>query len=110
MTPNAKPTTTLFGAAIRQARLDARLSQRTLASVLGVNAAIVTMLERGQKEPYPSIIEALADALDLDADELYSLAGRPPEDLRRALADLENIKRVRACLDLPYQPTRTADV
>ena len=80
-----------FGARLRRLREAASLTQEDLASRAGLSRNAVSALERGERRrPYPHTVRALADALDLSADERAALvaavpgrndetpAGRPP--------------------------------
>lgn len=72
-----------FGQAIRSARKEYEYSQRELAKLIGVNYTYLSKLENDHAGYPPSeeVIQALADKLHLNADELRMLAGRiTPED------------------------------
>lgn len=73
---------TPFGDRIREARIARKLSQRVLAEAVGINFTYLSKLENGENPP-PSEekIYALAEHLQIDADELFTLAQRVPEDL-----------------------------
>ena len=85
-------TPELFGAALRQHREHAGLSQEVLAAHAGLSPNAVGALERGERQrPYPHTIRALAEALHLDPEQharLVHLArARPPK--RAAVGDLD---------------------
>ena len=70
-TPHLSPRTPLpndftraVGQTIRQARLDARLSQRKLASRIDRRQAAISMLEAGQMQPDVTTLVMLAEGLD----------------------------------------------
>jgi transcriptional regulator with XRE-family HTH domain/tetratricopeptide (TPR) repeat protein len=57
--------TPAFGDALKRYRRAAGLTQEMLAERAGYSTVYVSMLERGQRAPLPSTLQALADALDL---------------------------------------------
>ncbi|HEX4106730.1 MAG TPA: helix-turn-helix domain-containing protein [Solirubrobacteraceae bacterium] len=61
-------TPTAFGEALRARRRDLRLTQDTLAGVVGVNRRVVSELERGKGTVRLEIALELAQALGLDVD------------------------------------------
>jgi transcriptional regulator with XRE-family HTH domain len=63
-TPLPNDFTRAVGQAIRQARLDARLSQRKLAARIDRRQAAISMLEQGQMQPDVTTLVMLAEALD----------------------------------------------
>lgn len=70
--------TTKLGAAIRRHRLTAGLSQLALAKQIGVPASTIFRLEKGEfGMPDPDKLARLADALGIEAEELYALAPYP---------------------------------
>lgn len=71
-----------FGARLRELRKGKGISQRDLADSVGVDFTYLSKLEN-ERLPAPSatVIAALAEALDADADELAVLAGKIPADL-----------------------------
>jgi len=70
--------TTKLGTAIRRHREKAGLSQSALAAAIGVPASTVFRLERGEfGRPDPEKLARLAEALSIEAEELYALADYP---------------------------------
>lgn len=65
---------------IRQARINAALSQRDLAKLLGVSSVAVFKWERGESFPSADKLPSLASALGVPIDELYSRDSPPPAD------------------------------
>jgi transcriptional regulator with XRE-family HTH domain len=80
---------TTFGKLIRQARKAKELSQRELASLVGVNYTYLSKLENDHAGTPPSeeVIGRLAECLDLEADTLIYLAGRITEDDQKVLEE-----------------------
>ena len=62
---------------IRQTRLAANLSQRDLAQRLGISSAAVAKWEAGQSYPSADKLPALANALGVPIDQLYSRDSPP---------------------------------
>lgn len=62
---------------IRQARINAALSQRDLAKLLGVSSVAVFKWERGESFPSADKLPSLASALGVPIDELYSRDSPP---------------------------------
>lgn len=62
---------------IRQARINAALSQRDLAKMLGVSSVAVLKWENGKSFPSADKLPALANALGVPIDELYSRDSPP---------------------------------
>jgi transcriptional regulator with XRE-family HTH domain len=55
---------------LREARLRKLLSQRELARRADVSLATITNIETGKIRPHPSTLRKLAEALDVDPEEL----------------------------------------
>ena len=71
-----------FGQYIRKARRDQRMSQRALAERVGINFTYLSKLENDEMQPpAEDKIYALAKHLDLNADEMFRLAKRAPQEL-----------------------------
>lgn len=69
-----KPQSVL-GAIIREQRELAALPMRQLARSVGISNPYLSQIERGLRAPSEAVIEALAAALDLSAEDLYRRAG-----------------------------------
>jgi len=68
-----------FGQRLRELRKAQGLSQRELASRVGISFTYLSKLENGAMHPpRGKTITALANALDTDADELFGLAKKVP--------------------------------
>lgn len=65
-----------IGERIRRARLGAVLTQEELARSAGINRSSLSQIENGQKEPRPSTIRKIAQALDISPTELRGLSER----------------------------------
>jgi HTH-type transcriptional regulator, competence development regulator len=67
-----------FGKCVRTARRDKGYSQRELAALVAVDYTYLSKLEndRADYPPKKDVIQALAQHLELDAEELSYLAGR----------------------------------
>ncbi len=96
-----------FGAVIRSARREKKLSLRALAKLIDVNFTYLSKIENDDLPP-PAIpkIQALAAHLDLDPDELYLLAKRLPDDLVEAAVEPEVPAILRAMKDMSVESRR----
>lgn len=65
----------MLGAIIREQRELAALPMRQLAKSVGISNPYLSQIERGLRAPSEAVIEALAAALDLSAEDLYRRAG-----------------------------------
>lgn len=75
-----------FGALIRRTRLDQRMKSKTLAELVGVDRKTIEHIEGAKCNPPTSpVILALADALNLNSDELFAVADRIPDDIRQVI-------------------------
>lgn len=63
-----------FGAALREARVRAQLSQEDLSLESGIDRTFVSMLERGVRQPALSTVFALCEALSLRPGTLIDRA------------------------------------
>jgi transcriptional regulator with XRE-family HTH domain len=63
-----------FGRAIYELRIKAAISQEELAFQSGIDRSYVSVLERGSKEPCLGVMFKLSKALDVDLQEIFSLA------------------------------------
>ena len=69
-----------FGEVLKNARKDKGLSQRKLASLIGIDFTYLSKLENNRTDypPREDVIRLLAQNLDLNEEELIFLAGRIP--------------------------------
>ncbi len=63
-----------LGSVVKEARDEARLSQRELAAAIGVKASHIAYIENGHRKPSISLINRLSETLGLDGKELLMLA------------------------------------
>jgi len=70
----AKPLPTL-GDVIRQQRELQALSLRQLAGLTGISNPYLSQIEHGLRDPSNTVVDAIADALDLTSERLYEAAG-----------------------------------
>jgi transcriptional regulator with XRE-family HTH domain len=80
-----------LGQRIRQARLDAGLSQRGLAELVGVSFPHISKVEAGRESASTELLARIGEAVGINPDELVLLADRLPDELRAvvvAKADL----------------------
>ena len=76
MTDQPTPTPSTLGTMIRQARERAGLSLRNLEAIVGVSRQLLLRLEHDEIDnPSPELLQQLAEALELDSDDLFALVG-----------------------------------
>ncbi len=96
---------TTFGEKLRQLRQAKNLSQKRLATQVGINYTYLSKIvsEKLDFAPYPSeeLIRRLADALETDLDELLLLAKKIPADIRERVLARPDAFRTLASLDDP---------
>ena len=79
-----------FGQYLRRKRKQKGKSQRALASEAEVNFTYLSKVENdvpGFSSLSEPTLEKLADALDVDPDEMITRAGKIPSDVKRMLVD-----------------------
>ena len=64
-----------LGDVIRSQRHLHHMSLRELARMTGISNPYLSQIERGLREPSDTVVEAIADALDLTTERLYDAAG-----------------------------------
>lgn len=69
----AIPTVLAFGVALKRARRAAHLTQAQLAERAGFSVVYISMLERGARQPQPSTVTLLVEALVLPGAERVAL-------------------------------------
>lgn len=83
--PASNPST--LGACIRQARERAGLSLRNVEAITGVSRSSIDRLERDALEhPNPGMLHRLAEALELNSDDLFAFVGYRPSGKLPSLA------------------------
>src|SRR5215475_12780677 len=68
------PTDVTFGSSIKGQRAALGLTQRELASELGVKASYISYLEKDQRRPSITVLNRLGEVLGLSRSELLMLA------------------------------------
>ena len=79
-----------FGKFLRRTRKRKKLTQRALASEVGINFTYLSKVENdvpGFSSLSEPTLEKLADALDVDPDKMITRAGKIPSDVRQVLVD-----------------------
>ena len=64
-----------LGEYLREQRLGARLSLRQLADLAGVSNPYLSQIERGLRRPSAEVLQQIAKALRISAEQLYIRAG-----------------------------------
>lgn len=92
-----------FGETIRELRKTKNLSQRGLGDLVGVSFTYISKVENEKLDfgNYPSeeLIRNLARALDTDEDELFLLAKKIPDQIRKRVMERPDAFRKFAKLD-----------
>jgi transcriptional regulator with XRE-family HTH domain len=85
------PADETFGQRIQRLRRELHLTQRQVASELGLDFTYLSKLENDRGEaPGEETVRKLAAILEMDEEELLALAGKVPAALReRAQRDVE---------------------
>ena len=68
-------TVETLGDYLREQRVSARLSLRQLAEQAGVSNPYLSQIERGLRRPSAEVLQQLAKALRISAEQLYLRAG-----------------------------------
>ena len=68
-------TVETLGDYLREQRVSARLSLRQLAEQAGVSNPYLSQIERGLRRPSAEVLQQLAKALRISAEQLYIRAG-----------------------------------
>ena len=73
-----------LGKLIRKTRKAKEIGVRELARRIGRSGSFIVRLEKDDDTPSVAedTLQSIAEELDLDADELITLAGKTPEDVR----------------------------
>jgi len=73
-----------LGDYLKEQRLQSRLSLRQLADQVGVSNPYLSQIERGLRRPSADVLQQLAKALRISAEQLYVRAGIVRPDTERA--------------------------
>ncbi len=76
-----------LGDRVRELRLGAGLSQRELATKVGVGFPHISKVENGVQIPSEDLLTSIAGAVGASADELLQLADRVPNDLNQLIRE-----------------------
>lgn len=85
-----------LGPYIRRLRAAANLSQRSLASRVGIDVTYLSKLENGRQVGSERVLRSLAEQLDVPAAELIALAGRVPGEFRLDPSEMDETDREHA--------------
>jgi XRE family transcriptional regulator, fatty acid utilization regulator len=87
-----------YGKAIRIIRSVAGLQQKELAELAGVDASLISLIEKGKRQPGLSTVGSITKALSVPQHLFTLLAAEPddlktssPEDVQRATESLARI-------------------
>ena len=73
-----------LGDYLREQRTSARLSLRQLAEMAGVSNPYLSQIERGLRKPSADVLQQIAKALRISAEQLYIRAGIVSPDVTSA--------------------------
>jgi transcriptional regulator with XRE-family HTH domain len=73
-----------LGDYLREQRTSARLSLRQLAEMAGVSNPYLSQIERGLRKPSADVLQQIAKALRISAEQLYIRAGIVSPDVTAA--------------------------
>ncbi len=76
-----------FGSYLRQCRQSAGLSLRELAEIGQISPAYLSRVERGIVPPSDVLIKSIADALKIESESLFLMAGRVPANWQKAISN-----------------------
>lgn len=65
------PVGSEFPGRLRKLRERKQMSRRALSELCGLSKNVISMYERGEKEPAASSLEKLADFFDMTMDDLW---------------------------------------
>lgn len=92
-------THTALGDLVRSVRRERGLTLRALGKLMGVSAAYISDIERGNRRPTSdAVLQLLAPALDIDPDIVWFTAGRIPPDLRDRTTDRDVVRQAFAAM------------
>jgi transcriptional regulator with XRE-family HTH domain len=81
---------TALGEIIRRQRELASLPMRQLAGMVGISGPYLSQIENGLRAPSNAVLEAIANALQTNAEALYAQAGFVTPDSGRSSTDGES--------------------
>lgn len=87
-----------LGQTIRRARTEKELTLKDVAEGLGLHLAYLSNVERDRERPSIEVIDALAEFLDLDGEELRALAGRLTDEELAYLRGNPGVMRLLAAM------------
>ena len=102
MANDADAVLVAFGEFVRAQRRLAQVSQRNLARMSGVSDSYLSQIERGNYQPSPQVVKALARAFGLDPKQLYTMLGfMDPDEKDAPATGVEEAIRLDPRLDEP---------
>ena len=99
-----------LGYVLRLARWESGITQKDLASEVGVTASYLSMLENGKSRiPSESLLKKLATSLNLDYLHLLSLSGAPLTPVQKLGVHLNEPTLRRAVIEMAESSTYLTD-
>jgi len=76
-------------------RRNNKLTQAKLAEKAGISTQYIAMIELSRQFPTPEVLERIADALGIEANELFTVEQTPEDAMKRLQKDMiKEIKQV----------------
>ena len=75
-----------LGVAIKNARIEKKLTQEKLAEIIGITAAHMKQLESERRKPSVDVLYRLVFALNLSLDSLFANANDNTQELKRKIS------------------------
>ncbi|MFC1908307.1 tetratricopeptide repeat protein [Chloroflexota bacterium] len=86
-----------FGARLKDLRIQAGMTLRSLAKSVNVDFTYLSKIENGvMPPPSEKVLLQIAEVLKTDRDELITLAGKIPSDIAEMLKDKETLQMLRS--------------
>ena len=85
---NGKTVVESLGDVLKEQRLASRLSLRQLADQVGVSNPYLSQIERGLRRPSAEVLQQIAKALRISAEQLYVQAGIVSPDVEGVSVEL----------------------
>lgn len=90
------------GVFLRKVRTLHDMSIHHLADIIGCDVSVISHIEGGRRNMTPHQSACICDVFGLDIDEVCTLTGAVPDDIRQEMVkSVENMKKCRMVLGMP---------
>ena len=96
-----------FGGILKELRLQAGMTQKDLASMVGVTKSVISYYELSERSPSPEILFKLANVFHVSADYLLGLDTKSKPMLDMSGLDEEDIALLRHVADTLRKKNKT---